>query len=82
MSEVHFVVEEAGCESCAARIRGALEHVAPVVAIAIDESADAADVRLGGNASRDEVATALAAASEGAGHTYRIREGSWEPSAA
>jgi copper chaperone CopZ len=77
--EVTFVVEQAGCESCAARVRAAVEPLAAVEAIEIDEDADAATVRVSGAASEDVVARALAAASHGSGHSYRVRPGSWQP---
>jgi copper chaperone CopZ len=77
--EVTFVVEQAGCESCAARVRAALEPLAAVEAIEVDEDADAATVRVSGAASEDAVAGALAAASHGIGHEYRVRPGSWQP---
>jgi copper chaperone CopZ len=77
--EVTFVVEQAGCDSCADRLRGALGPVAAVAAIVIDEEADAATVRLAGAASEDAVGAALAAASKGSGHAYRVRPGSWRP---
>ena len=76
--EVTFVVEEAGCESCAARLRAALEPVATIGAIEIDEDADAATVRLAGAASPDGVDEELATASQGSGHAYRVRPGSWQ----
>jgi len=76
--EVTFVVEQAGCESCATRVRAALEDVAAVASIEIDEAADAAVVRLSGTASEDAVGEALAAASHGSGHAYRVRPGSWQ----
>ena len=73
-----FEVEQAGCESCAARVRNALAPLAAVDAIEIDESADQATVRLG-NAmiTEADVNAALSAASHGSGHTYRVRPGSW-----
>jgi copper chaperone CopZ len=77
--EVTFVVEEAGCGSCAARVRAALEPLAAVETIEIDGDADAATVRISGTASEDAVAGALAAASLGSGHAYRLRPGSWQP---
>ena len=72
-----FVVEQAGCESCARLVRGALEPLATVESIEVDEDADAATVRLTGEATEDDVNLALAAASEGSGHEYRVRPGSW-----
>ena len=75
--EVTFVVEEAGCASCAARVRAALEPVATVGSVEVDEAANEAVVRLSGAPSEAAVAEALAAASEGSGHAYRVRPGSW-----
>ena len=75
--EVTFVVEQAGCASCAARVRAALEPLGAVEAIEIDKDADSATVRVSGAASEAAVAGALAAASHGSGHSYRVRPGSW-----
>jgi copper chaperone CopZ len=74
---VTFEVEEAGCSSCASRVRSALAPLGAVQEIAIDEQADAATVRVAGPISEDAVSDALASASEGSGHTYRVRPGSW-----
>lgn len=68
-----FVVEEAGCASCAARVRAALEPLAGVESIEIDEEADAAEVRLAEDVPEHALAEALAAASAGSGHAYRLR---------
>jgi copper chaperone CopZ len=76
--EVTFDVEQAGCESCAARVRGALEPLAVVGDISIDAAADAATVRATGDElAEDLVNRALAEASHGSGHLYRVRPGSW-----
>lgn len=81
MTEVVFEVEQAGCESCAARVRAALEPLGAVDEIAVDPDADAAMVRArGAGLSEDAVNAALAAASHGSGHTYRVRAGSWQAS--
>lgn len=73
-----FEVEQAGCASCAARVRSALEPHATVETIEIDESADQATVRLAeANVTEADVNAALSAASHGSGHTYRVRPGSW-----
>jgi copper chaperone CopZ len=72
-----FVVEQAGCDSCAALVREALEPLAAVESIDIDENADVALVRLGTAATEEDVDRALAAVAEGAGHAYRIQPGSW-----
>jgi len=74
---VAFEVEQAGCESCAARVRAALEPLAPVRAIEVDEAADTATVRLGAAVAEADVAAALAAASDGSGHAYRVKPQSW-----
>ena len=79
MTEVVFEVEQAGCESCAARVRTALQRLGEVDEIAIDPDADAATVRArGANLHEDAVNTALSAASHGSGHEYRVRAGSWQ----
>ena len=78
MGAVVFEVEQAGCESCAARVRAALEPLGVVDEIAIDAGADAATVRARGDLDESAVNTALAAASHGSGHTYRVRSGSWQ----
>lgn len=74
-----FVVEQAGCESCAALVRDALEESAAVAEIAVDEERDEALVRLGlgASATEDDVNRLLGEASAGAGHAYRVRPGSW-----
>lgn len=74
-----FEVEEAGCDSCAALVRGALEPLATVESVEVDEAADRATVRLDAAAELAEadVAAALAGASAGAGHAYRVRPGTW-----
>jgi copper chaperone CopZ len=77
--QVEFVVENAGCSSCADRVRGALEPIATVASVAIDESADVAGVRLetSGGLTQEAVNEALRAASAGSGHEYRVRADSW-----
>ena len=79
MSEVRFAVEQAGCPSCASRIRDALDTIADVEAIDIDEGADLAIVRLGqsSNPSEQTVADVLETVSRGSGHAYRVQPGSW-----
>lgn len=74
-----FVVEHAGCESCAARVRRALDVLVTIEAIEIDEAADSATVHVlpRATASEDDVNRALAEASPGSGHTYRVKPGSW-----
>ena len=56
-----------------------------VESVEVDESADTSHVVLAGSsADADQAAVdqALAAASAGAGHLYRVRPGSWHQSAA
>ena len=72
-----FVVEEAGCESCAALVREALAPFGAVESVEVDEVADVAFVRLAASASEPDVNQALADVSASAGHTYRVRPGSW-----
>lgn len=72
-----FVVSEAGCESCAKLVREALEPLGAVESIDVDEAADEATVELTGEVTEADVNVALAGASEGVGHAYRVRPGSW-----
>jgi copper chaperone CopZ len=72
-----FVVDEAGCESCAALVREALERLGTVESVEIDEAADVSRVVLTGAVSEEQVGAALAGASAGGGHAYRVRAGSW-----
>lgn len=76
---IRFEVEDAGCDSCAARVRGAIEPLAAVAGTEVDHDADRTTVRLapGATVSEEDVEHALAAASEGTPHTYRLRPGSW-----
>jgi hypothetical protein len=78
-SDVRFEVEQAGCESCAARVRAALAPVFEIDRIEVDESRDLAVVnaRAIADATVGEVEQLLAQASEGAGHAYSVRPGSW-----
>ena len=73
------VVEEAGCDSCAARVRSALEPLAAVQAIEVDHAADMSTVRVAPDSGLSEQAVnrALEQASAGTGHTYRVKPGSW-----
>ena len=75
-----FEVEEANCSSCAARVREALAPLAQVEAVEVEHGADTARVRLRPeDALREEtVNQALAQASVGSGHTYRVKPGSWQ----
>ena len=80
MSAVVFEVEHAGCESCAALVRRALEHLVDVAEIAIDEEADSTTVTLARatTSSEDQINHALEEVSHGSGHAYRVRPGSWQ----
>ncbi|HEY4621882.1 MAG TPA: heavy-metal-associated domain-containing protein [Gaiellaceae bacterium] len=79
MTATVFEVEQAGCVSCAARVRGALAPLAAVDGIEIDEDKDTATVRLapGTDATEVDVNRALLEASHGSGHVYRVKPGSW-----
>ncbi len=76
---IGFVVEQAGCESCAARVRSALAELLEIEEIAVDESADVAIVRARAprKLARTTVDAALAAVSVDGEHTYRVRPDSW-----
>ena len=76
---IRFVVEQAGCPSCASLIREALDAIADVAGIEIDEAADRATVRLqrGSNVSEQTVADVLETVSRDSGHAYRVQPGSW-----
>ena len=78
--EVEFVVEHAGCESCAERVRTALASLGGVREVEIDEAEDSASVRLSVSAetSLEDVDEALAQASVGSGHEYRVQPDSWQ----
>ena len=78
--EVAFVVEHAGCPSCADRVRSALTSFGKVRTIEIDEADDSASVRveLSGDASLEAMNDTLVHVSVGSGHEYRIRPGSWQ----
>jgi hypothetical protein len=74
-----FEVEQAGCESCATRVREALAPLAEVHSVEIQAEEDVASVRLSPDAELSEsvVNRVLHEASEGAGHAYRVKPGSW-----
>lgn len=76
---IEFVVEEAGCTSCAELIRETLGEIGLVAQIEVDEVADFSLVRFAppGLLSADDVDRMLALASGGSGHGYRIKPGSW-----
>jgi hypothetical protein len=76
--EISFEVEQAGCASCAARIRDALAPLLEISELQIDESLDAAVItaRAVDEPAVGTIDQLLAEASEGAGHEYRVRPGS------
>lgn len=76
--EISFEVEQAGCASCAARVRGALAPLLEISAVEVDESLDATVVtaRAVEAPPVETIDELLAAASEGADHTYRVKPGS------
>ena len=76
---IDFVIEEAGCESCAARVRAALGDLLAIDEITVDEAADVAVVHAHAPTEVDlaTVDAALADASRDSGHTYRVSPGSW-----
>lgn len=78
-SEIEFVVEQAGCSSCAALVEEALAPLAEVRAIKVDEEADSAAVRLVSSPELSEIVVdrALAEVSPDADHSYRVKPGSW-----
>lgn len=72
-----FVVEQAGCASCAELVRDALSSVGTIDGIEIDEAADVASVRLSSEARPSgEDLDALLADVSVPGHAYRVRPGS------
>ena len=77
--KVSFVVEQAGCESCAKLVRSALSELGTVESVAVDSAADTALVVLasGEQPNRAAVDGALAAAAPEGGHDYRVQPGSW-----
>jgi copper chaperone CopZ len=74
---VEFVVEQAGCSSCADLVREVLSDLGAVEAVEVDESADIAYVRLatGEPVTNDRIDALLADAAV-PGHAYRVRPGS------
>ena len=79
MREIEFIVEEAGCTSCAALVERTLAPIAEVQAIDVDETADCASVRVAFSPelSQEAVDRELLNASTAAGHDYRVKPGSW-----
>ena len=77
--DIEFEVEQAGCESCAVRVRRALEPLLSVESITIDETRDLATVAATAETRvrRAAIDELLEDASVGAGHAYRVRPGSW-----
>jgi hypothetical protein len=79
---IHFLVEQAGCKSCAARVESALAGLLTIEEISVDAGADVAAVRAQAPPGLElaSVDAALAEVSHGSGHTYRVRPGSWRSS--
>ena len=78
MRDVEFVVAEAGCESCATRVRSAVASLVSVTSVSIDEGADTAKVtgRALSDVTPESLDELLAVASVGAGHRYHVVPGS------
>jgi copper chaperone CopZ len=74
-----FVVENAGCSSCAERVRAVVEPLVAVRSVEIDEESDTAilTVAAAPRLAEQAVNAALADASAGSGHQYRVQPGSW-----
>lgn len=74
-----FEVENAGCPSCAQKVRTALSRLGDVHDVVIDERADTATVYLAAPAEVEErdVERALGTAVTPAGHAYCVKPGSW-----
>jgi copper chaperone CopZ len=74
-----FEVDQAGCPSCADRVRAALSDLATVEEIVVDDKAVRARVVISCPQDlREEIVNeALLRASGGSGHEYRVRTGSW-----
>jgi len=79
VNEIHFIVDQAGCTSCAELLNKALAPIAEVRGIDVDEGADRAAVRVtfSPDLSQEAVSGALLNASTAAGHDYRVQPGSW-----
>jgi heavy-metal-associated domain-containing protein len=82
MGEFRFVVEEAGCQTCAERVRSALAPLLTVDTISIDAASDTATVVAHADTppSLDVIDAALAGASAGSDHTYRVQRPPPRPS--
>jgi len=78
-----FVVEQAGCESCAGRVSAALAPLGVVDDVVIDEANDVGLVRMTAKdgLSEKDISGCLLEASTGSGHAYRVRPGSWQTQA-
>ena len=76
---VEFLVEQAGCASCAKLIREALGELGRIERVEVDEEADVALVGLEPNGviSPRDAQRILDGISAEAGHAYRVRPGSW-----
>lgn len=75
---VSFIVEQAGCQSCASKVRQALGPLGRVEEVVIDESADVGVVRLEPSEEvSEERVNALLAKASGSGHAYKVRAGSF-----
>jgi copper chaperone CopZ len=72
-----FEVEQAGCPSCAALVRDALEEVATVLGVTIDEDADLATVLVASASLTTGQVDELLREASPEGHAYRVRPGSW-----
>lgn len=78
MEAIVFEVEQAGCESCASLVRDALEEVATVLDVTVDEDADLATVELAAGVAMSEgQVDALLREASPEGHAYRVKPGSW-----
>ncbi len=79
MHEIQFIVQQAGCASCAALVKEALAPIADVREIEVDETADCAAVcvAFAPDLTQEAVSLALLNASTAAGHEYRVKPGSW-----
>lgn len=73
-----FVVEQAGCSSCARLIRDTLATIGEVEDVSIDEANDLGFVRMTPTFETTEAQlnAVLLAASDGTGHAYSVRPGS------
>ena len=75
---ISFIVEQAGCQSCAAKVSEALAPLGDVEEVVIDEAADVGVVRLQPSEAvgEERINALLRAASAGSGHAYSVRAGS------